>query len=446
MSQSTTTITRNARWTDGLTPAHWRTLAGGFLGWIFDGYEAMAPLLIMTPMLHSVLSNSQAKSVGLYAGLLLGITLIGWGIGGLAGGVVADYMGRKKVMLWSVLLYAAFSGGTAFAHGFVSLVSLRFLTGLAMGSEWSTGVALVSETWPDGARAKGVSFLQSGYGWGTFIAGIAWYMLSRAMPDSPDAWRWMFVLGALPALFVLYLRRGVDESEKWAAAVKGAQWVEEEFGEHGTPSRRPFPLKQLLASPTSRKLLLSSLLLSMVTSTGLWAVSSWLPTHVVTLAQGEGLPDAQLWGAKVSLIYTAGAIVAYLAAGFVVDVIGRRAFVCATFAGSLAMTIVTYHFVVTPQTMMWVAPISGFFTLGCSYVWMAIYPTELFRSSVRATAISFVFNGARLVIWVFPILAGSMIRSLGGIPHAALLFGSIYVIGIIVPWFMPETLGLPLPD
>jgi hypothetical protein len=77
---------------------------------------------------------------------------------------------------------------------------------------------------------------------------------------------------------------------------------------------------------------------------------------------------------------------------------------------------------------------------------MAIYLVELFTPAVRATAASFVFNGARLIAWIFPIIAGSIVTTLGGVAHAALIMSSIYVIGLIVPWFVPETVGKPLPE
>lgn len=95
---------------------------------------------------------------------------------------------------------------------------------------------------------------------------------------------------------------------------------------------------------------------------------------------------------------------------------------------------------------MIVAPLNGFFPLGCAYVWMAIYPIELFTSTVRSTAISFVFNAARLIAWIFPIIAGSMIESFGGISQAALALGSVYLIGIVLLWLLPETSGSGMLD
>ncbi|OIQ66468.1 hypothetical protein GALL_519600 [mine drainage metagenome] len=98
------------------------------------------------------------------------------------------------------------------------------------------------------------------------------------------------------------------------------------------------------------------------------------------------------------------------------------------------------------ETMMLVAPINGFFTLGCVYVWMAIYPVELFTSTVRSTAVSFIFNAARLIAWIFPIIAGTMIKTFGGVGHAALILGSVYLLGLVIPWLLPETANKGLPD
>jgi MFS family permease len=439
-----------ARWYEGLTSMHWQVLKASFLGWIFDGYEALALVVVLGPMLHSVLTPAQAASPTVYAGLVIGITLLGWGVGGLVGGILADYVGRKRMMLWSVFLYALFSGLTAFSQTFWVLCGLRFLTGLAMGSEWSTGIALLSETWPEQARAKGAGFLQSGFGWGTLIAAVVWYALSSTHPMGGQTWRLMFVIGAVPAFFVLYIRRGVNESEKWQRAVREKRWnaTSTQPGASNTSgdAKRPFTLKQLFSEPEALRRTLILLALSIVTTVGWWAISSWLPTYTVAIARAEGIPDALSWGSKISIAYTLGAIVAYMVAGFVVDAIGRKAFLSLTFVGSVLTTIITYKLTTSVEAMMVVAPINGFFTLGCAYVWMAIYPCELFTSTVRSTAISFVFNAARLIAWVFPIIAGSMIKSFGGVSQAALALGSVYLLGIVLPWFLPETRGVGMPD
>ncbi|MFC0401880.1 MFS transporter [Paraburkholderia rhizosphaerae] len=451
MEQGQVAVRARGRWYEGLTAMHWRVLRASFLGWIFDGYEALVLVVVLGPMLHSLLTPAQAASTTVYAGVVIGITLLGWGIGGLVGGILADYVGRKRMMLWSVLLYALFSGFTAFSDTVWTLCALRFLTGLAMGSEWSTGIALLSETWPEQARAKGAGFLQSGFGWGTLIAAVIWYAMSTLHPLGAETWRLMFVLGAVPALFVLYIRRNVNESEKWQRAVREKRWnaTSEQAAGAGAAAqdgKRPFTLAQLFTEREAARRTVILLVLSIVTTVGWWAISSWLPTFTIAIAKAESIADPLSWGSKVSISYTVGAIVAYMVSGFIVDAIGRKPFLSLSFVGALVTTVITYRFTSSVEAMMVIAPINGFFTLGCAYVWMAIYPCELFTSTVRSTAISFVFNAARLIAWVFPIIAGSMIKSFGGVPQAALALGSVYVLGIVLPWFLPETRGQGMPD
>lgn len=438
---------RAASWHAGLTPQHWKVLAGSFLGWVFDGYEAYALIVVLPPALKMLLQPDQLPSQAIYAGAAIGITLLGWGIGGLAGGVLADYLGRKRVMLWSVFGYALFSGLTAFASDFSQLALLRFVTGLAMGSEWATGVSLVAETWPNRARPIGAGFLQSGFGWGTLLASLVWFYLSSTLPLGADSWRLMFGVGALPALFLLYIRRTLDESQKWKAAVQARRWAAT-AGAPGVAAapERPFTLFQLFREKEAMRRTVLAFLLSATTTAGWWAISSWLPVYTVSLAKASGLANPVSWGARVALLYTAGAIVAYMLAGFIIDRTGRRRFLFLTYLGSLLATVATYRWVGSVDAMLWVAPVNGFFTLGCAYVWMAIYPAELFATTVRATAVSVIFNAARLVAWVFPIMAGSIIKTFGSVPHAALSIGLVYLLGLGLPWLLPETRGQELPD
>ena len=433
-----------APWSAGLLPMHWRILTASFMGWIFDGFESFALFLVLPTMLKSLLTPAQIAAGPIWAGIAIGGTLLGWGIGGLVGGVLADYVGRKRMMLWSVFLYAVFTGFTALATGFWSMLALRFLTGIAMGSEWGTGVALLAETWPERARPIGCGFLQSGFGWGTFLAALVWLVLGDWAPLGGETWRLMFVVGALPALFVLYIRRNVGESERWLAAVREKRWsATDSEGVHG--GKRPFTLAEVFREKESRRRVLLTFLLSLATTIGWWAVANLLDRHTAALARAAGYANPVQWGTWSSLIYTTGAVAAYLLSGFVIDAVGRRVFLVLAYLGSLVMVPVTYWLLASPEAVLAAAFVNGFFTLGWAYSWMAIYPSELFTSSVRATAVSFVFNATRLVAWVFPILAGTMIQFFGGIQHTALILGSVYVIGLVVPWFLPETKGTPLP-
>src|SRR4029077_7681324 len=132
--------------------------------------------------------------------------------GGLIGGVIADYLGRKRTMMLAILAYSVMTGLSAFAWDWRAFAVLRFLVGLAIGSEWVTGASIMSELWPDRARGRGVGLMQCGLGIGFFLASLAWLFIS---PLGPDAWRFMFLLGIPPGLLTLWVRRAIPESERW---------------------------------------------------------------------------------------------------------------------------------------------------------------------------------------------------------------------------------------
>lgn len=439
-----------ARWAQRLTAAHWRVLVASSLGWGFDGYEVYALVLVLGPMLTTLLPPARRSSLPFWAGLTLAIALLGWGIGGLIGSTLADYVGRKRMMVYSILGYASFTGLTALSPDYWTLVGLRLLTGVFLGSEWSTGVALLAETWPDEARPKGAGILQSAVGWGTLLASLAWFLLN---PLGPQAWRLMFAVGVTPALFALYVRNRLDESERWADAVRRGRWgaTEEDIraleaaGRVGTAVKRPFTLTEIFRQRESRRRVILGSLLSFSTMIGWWAISTWLPTYAQELAKAEGYANLAYWASIAGLLYNAGAIVGYTLSGFLADAIGRRAYLVLMFAGSLLLTPVTYLWVHSLSAFLLVVAVNGFFTLA-QYSWFAVYLPELFTSTVRSTAIGFVFNASRLVAWLGPLTAGGLIQYFGGIPKAAVVFGFVYLLGLVVAPFMPETRGQPLPE
>src|SRR5271170_559842 len=199
-------------WYSALDRSQWKALAASNLGWMFDGYETYALILTVGVALHQLLAPALLAQTPTYIGAVLAINLFGWGIGGIVGGVLADYIGRRRMMIVAILAYSLTTGLSAFAWDWWSFAALRFIVGIAIGTEWVTGTSMTAELWPDHARGKGAGLMQCGLGIGFFIASLVWLYVS---PLGPDAWRYMYLIGVLPALFTLWIRRGIPESRLW---------------------------------------------------------------------------------------------------------------------------------------------------------------------------------------------------------------------------------------
>src|ERR1043166_5280932 len=198
------------RWYHGLDRKQWNTLIASNLGWMFDGYETYALILTVGVALRQLLEPSQYPQIPAYAGGVIGLTLLGWGIGGMIGGILADYIGRKRTMIIAILAYSLTTGLSAFAWNWESFAVARFVVGIAIGSEWATGTSIVAELWPDKARGKAAGLMQCGLGIGFFVASLVWLFVGKL---GPDAWRTMYFIGIVPAFFTLWMRRGITDMD-----------------------------------------------------------------------------------------------------------------------------------------------------------------------------------------------------------------------------------------
>src|SRR6202035_5561783 len=186
------------------TPAQRRTLLAAALGWMLDAFDAMLYALVLTYLMRD-LGMSKATS-----GLLYTLTLLASGIGGVFFGFIADRIGRKRALMFSILTYSICSFASGLSTSVLMLAVFRFILGLGMGGEWNTGAALVAETWPTELRAKAISIVQSswaiGYALAALVTGIVLHYANLRMA---------FFVGILPAFVVLWIQRGVPESEMW---------------------------------------------------------------------------------------------------------------------------------------------------------------------------------------------------------------------------------------
>jgi MFS family permease len=428
----------------GLGRQQWRSLVAANLGWLFDGFETYALILTAATVLKQLGPTAPVSQVSFLTGVTIAITLLGWGVGGILGGVFADYFGRRRALLLSMLLYALFTGLTAVSWSWASFLVLRFVTGFALGSEWGTGTSLVAEMWPNHLRAKAAGFMQCGLGLGFFVASACWLLIG---PLGHGSWRYMDLIGVLPALFALWLRRSVPESDQWSKAQRQRSELRGKADAALTAQERSYTrltLRQILVDPKLRRLTILGGLMSLVTTLGWWGISTWVPAYVGQFAAHTGR-SAVSWASWAGMIYNAGAIAGYISFGFVADKFGRKPAVLLYFGASLVLTPVLFLWTHSIGLIVVVLVVNGFFTLG-QYSWMPVWLPEFYPTHLRATGTAFVFNAARFIAFLGPLTAGAIISRLGGYGIAATAVGGIYVLGLVVAPFCPETKGRQLPE
>jgi MFS family permease len=433
-------------WYRMLDRRQWNTLLATNLGWLFDGFETYALVLVAATALRQLLEPAQYPAIPAYLGMIFAINLLGWGIGGVIGGIVADYIGRKRTMILSIIAYSITTGLSALSFDWLSFALLRFLVGIAIGSEWATGASMIAELWPDRARGKGAGLMQCGLGIGFFIAALVWLFVSGI---GPGAWRYMFVIGVLPALVTLWIRRSIPESELWAktdarrrAAIERKRGGATLHGEDEALAR--FTAVDLFADPKIRRLTVIVFLMSLTTTVGWWGIATWVPPFIGSVAGKIGLPGPQ-WATYAGLAYTTGSIIGYAAFGFLADAFGRK---------PVTIFYMVLALVLTPVLFLWTQDLSLLLILAClnaifsngQYSWMPVWLPELYPTRMRATAMAFVFNAPRFIACLGPLFGGQLIVAFGGFGYAATIAAAIYVLGLAAVAFLPETVGKPLPD
>ncbi|MGQ0810323.1 MAG: MFS transporter [Nitrospiraceae bacterium] len=424
-------------WRKGITSYQWLVLFVAWLGWVFDAMDATMYAIVLHPALEDLLRASgqgghvSSEQIGWYGGIIFSIFLIGWAIGGIVFGIIADYFGRTKTLIATILIYALFTGLAALAQDWWHLAMYRFLTALGIGGEWAAGAAIVAETWPESKRAKAAGILQSAWAVGFFLAAL----FNLILKDY--GWRVLFLVGVLPAFVALMVRWWVREPERWLRAQK----------QNREPGQtRVVHLGEIFRGKLRRATWVGSAL-AFVAVFGLWGSTNWAPTLVRTMPdlQGHGAATLAQDVSYAIMALNAGALFGYLGFGPLADRFGRRAVFAFMCAGSLIMLPVTYLLPQTYAGLLALLPILGFFNNGI-FSGFPIYLPELYPTRLRATGAGFCFNAGRVLASASPFITGLLVTTLGTFGKAASTVALIYLVGLLVLPFAPETKGKPLPD
>jgi MFS family permease len=440
-------------WYKELTGYHWFVLLVASLGWLFDTMDQQLFTLARRPAMLELLHvhAGDPRSAGMvadYAGYSTAIFMIGWATGGVLFGILGDRIGRVKTMLLSILSYSAFTGLSVLSVGVWDFSAYRFLTGLGVGGEFAVGVALVAEVMPTRARPYALGLLQASSTIGNITAALIGILLGRlqasgAITTSP--WRWMFIIGTLPALLVLVIMRRLKEPDDW-------QKAKDRNAHLGSVSD--------LFSPKWRTSTLVGMTLAFSGVVGLWGIGFFTPDLLSSVldktfrAQGmaESMIASQktLWTGINSLLQNFGAFWGVYAFTYFTAYVGRRKAFAAGYLAAMFATAFTFWKLHTFSDIFWMTPIMGFCQLSL-FGGFAIYFPELFPTRLRSTGTSFCYNVGRLVAAVGPFALGMLTsRVYSGeaepMRYAGITMCSVFLLGLaVLPW-APETLGKPLPE
>lgn len=486
-------------WWRQMTRYHWFVFIVAALGWLFDCLDQQLFVLARPAAMKELLPplddpKAMAELVKIYGNYATAVFLAGWAIGGLVFGVLGDRIGRAKTMMLTILLYSVCTGLSALSQGFWDFAFYRFLTGLGVGGEFAVGVALVAEVMPARARPHTLALLQALSSVGNVAAALINLGLgvaeTQGLVSSP--WRIMFLIGALPALLVLVIRRRLKEPDRWQRVThEGA--VVRQLGSYAA----------LFRHPTWRRHALIGLALACSGVIGLWAVGFFTPDLMravqrqgvtqrvveeqIELARQQGnLPRAEqlqalwqaestsrpgrlddpltqlqaevepiingrlaIWAGITMITMYVGGFLGMFAYGLIAERIGRRGALAGSFLASFVSTACVFLFLDDFYDLFWLVPLMGFcqFSLFAGY---AIYFPELFPTHLRSTGISFCYNVGRLLAATGPLLQAELLKFFAGtdesLRYAGATMSAVFLVGLFILPFAPETRGKPLPE
>jgi len=397
-----------------------------WLGWVFDVMDTalfnFAKVPMMTEMLGARRYRLEGPSV---EGHIQTWFLIGWALGGLGFGILADRWGRTRTLIVTILLYCCLTGLTALCRTPEQVMVTRFLTALGIGGEWAAGAALVAESLPNDLRSRASSVLQTAAAIGPVLAALA------NLGFAQSSWRMLFLVGIAPAFLCVMIRSRVEEPPR--------------TGRNIVPEGAVSMLRELFGDPKLRRNALVATAIGVVGVTGAGVIPFWIPNLVKEASHGLTELAIRTRTSNAPMAIHVGTLLGVFCFPALADRIGRKPAFAAFFVLSpLATTLALaggsdYH------RLLILLPLSTFFSIGVSAGFVLYFP-ELFPSRLRATGAGLAYNVGRIFSAPIPWLTGIAITAFNGSVAAGVLIAAfIYVIGLLVLPFAPETRGKPLP-
>jgi len=489
-------------WYQLLSRYHWFVLVVAALGWLFDCLDQQLFILArpaaMKELVHAE-DYEDAKSLDLArrrgGDIATSIFIAGWAVGGLFFGMLGDRIGRAKTMIITILLYSLFTGLSSFSHNVWDFSLYRFLTGLGVGGEFAVGVSLVAEVMPTRARPYTLGLLQALSAIGNMSAALINLGLGiveeQGMEYSP--WRIMFLVGAVPALMALVIRRHLKEPENW-----------EKVAHSEKTSKKLGSYRDLFRDPTLRKHALLGLVLGCSGVVGLWSVGFFAPDLIryvqrramalevyneqLVIAEGQGdsarveriklllttVEDPDLmrdfdqevkdeyelldgavngrlsrWASYTSIATNIGAFLGMFGFGALSQKIGRRPTFAISLVAAFLSTVAVFWFLKDFWQIWVMVPVMGFCQLSL-FAGYAIYFPELFPTRLRSTGTSFCYNVGRFVAAFGPLvksqLEAAFVETSEPLRYAGVTMSLVFLMGLFVLPFLPETMNKPLPE
>lgn len=404
--------------------AWWRTASldarrawlAASLGWMLDMFDVQLYALVLAALMADL---GMATSIG---GLLGSLTLLAAAAGGIGFGVLADRYGRARAMMVSILIYSLSTGACGFAQTIYQLAVLRIFVGIGMGGEWATGAALVAESFSTAHRQKALAFMQSFAAFGLIAAPI---VTALVMPVW--GWRAVFFVGVLPALLVLWIRRGVKESTMWVQLQKAPVALRGRFGDMFRGRLLPITVVVTVMHACS--------------GFAWWGFNLWIPAYLSLPVEQGGIGLSTERMAVLMVAQYAGQWVGYISFGYASDLFGRKAS-SVFYLVAAAICVFAYVASKDPMLLLMLGPLVALFGSGHLSGFAAV-SAELYPTNIRGRAQGFTYNIGRVASAVAPFTVGSLAQAHGF--GAALSITAVAFLVSAAMWIgIPETRGTVL--